>query len=155
MEIFFEAYFRDEVLFKLIIVSIAIILNSYHAPLFVDYLLEDQLIKIEDGLSFVVFRHVKDLVHLLNLVHGFAEDDNDITDGKLVHLSQQQGKINEVFIEGWITFNSFQVVFVCLILIALTFTCLTDHITNAPVCHRVLDDACGYRGDSLSGWFLG
>ena len=85
-------------------------------------------------------------------MHGFTEDDDNIADGKLVHLPQQQGKINEVFIEGWVTLDALQVVFVCLILIALTFTCLSNHVANAPVCHCVLDNACGC---SLSGRLLG
>ena len=85
-------------------------------------------------------------------MHGFAEDDDNITDGKLVHLPQQQGEIDEVFIERWVTFDALQVVFVCLVLIALAFTSLADHVANAPVCHRVLDNACCC---SLCGRFLG
>ena len=85
-------------------------------------------------------------------MHCFAEDDDNITDGKLVHLPQQQGEIDEVFIEGRVTFDALQVVFVCLVLIALTLTCLTNHVANAPVCHCVLDNACGC---GLCGWLLG
>ena len=152
MEIFLKANFRYLVLFKLIIVSIAITFYSYHTSFFVDNLFKDELIESKDRLCIVVIRHVKDLVHLFNLMHCFAEDDDNITDGKLVHLPQQQGKIDEVFIEGRVTFDALQVVFVCLVLVALTFTCLTNHVANAPVCHCVLDDACGC---GLCGWLLG